>query len=294
MFDIHNYDKDEYEKERKERLVQESDIKSEEEYKQPKEQLHEEPRQEVEGSSKRALIGILLLGTVGFIGYLALGNQKNDTNSIPTKTEPTSLVQENNTKESESTNQDKPKEELITTTTTVPAIKAEPKEESITTTTQPKQDRQNIIGNDALTDTIQKELLNISTSSPTPTKEKEPVVTTISQVKDNPIEPESTPTPVVKEDPTATPTPTITPTKEPIVKKVHTKPKRKHAKAKHKKVVKKPKRRFVIVRRGDTLASISKKFYGNSMKFKRIIRANYSIKSSSTPLKIGQRIYVPR
>ena len=53
-------------------------------------------------------------------------------------------------------------------------------------------------------------------------------------------------------------------------------------------------RRMVIVRKGDTLASIAKKFYGNSMEFQRLIDANYKIKSSSSMLSLGQRVYVPR
>ena len=53
-------------------------------------------------------------------------------------------------------------------------------------------------------------------------------------------------------------------------------------------------RRIVVVRKGDTLASIAKRFYGNSSKFQKIIDANYKIKDEHTPLHIGQKIYVPR
>ena len=304
MFDIHNYDKDEYEKERKERLG-ESNPKSKEEHTPPPKEEWEEPRQEEkEGSSKRALIGIFLLGTVGFIGYLALGNQKSDTNPTPPKAETTNLAQETNTKEPESTTQDKPKEEpmgILTpvvqekpkeelTTTITPISQDKPKEESTSPTDQPNQEKQNTIANDALTDTIQKELLNISTNSPTPMREKEPVVTSISSTENIQKESKTTPTPITKEE-TKTEIidniPKETLVTEPItVAKV--------VKPKPKKRVKKIRRRMVIVRKGDTLASISKRFYGNSMLFNRIVRANYSIKRSSTPLKIGQRIHVPR
>lgn len=53
------------------------------------------------------------------------------------------------------------------------------------------------------------------------------------------------------------------------------------------------KTRTVIVKKGDTLALLSQKFYGNSMEFERIIRANKSIKSHKTSLKLGQKIIIP-
>jgi len=67
-------------------------------------------------------------------------------------------------------------------------------------------------------------------------------------------------------------------------------------KSKHKDIIKKVKEpnnhqyKIVTVKKGDTLASISKRFYGNSMKFKRIISANHNI---SKHLHIGQKIIVP-
>ena len=70
-------------------------------------------------------------------------------------------------------------------------------------------------------------------------------------------------------------------------------------KSKHEKTIKKvdkpkkPQYRIVTVRKGDTLASISKRFYGNPMEFKRIVRANRNIKRASSHLHIGQKIIVP-
>jgi len=52
--------------------------------------------------------------------------------------------------------------------------------------------------------------------------------------------------------------------------------------------------RIITVRDGDSLASIAQRFYGNPMDFKRIIRANYKIKSSRTHLRPGQKIVIPR
>ena len=54
------------------------------------------------------------------------------------------------------------------------------------------------------------------------------------------------------------------------------------------------KRRLVVIRKGDTLASIAKRFYGDHRKFQRIIDANYKIKNEHTRLHLGQVIYVPR
>jgi len=51
--------------------------------------------------------------------------------------------------------------------------------------------------------------------------------------------------------------------------------------------------KIVFVKKGDSLASLSQKFYGNPMKFKRIIRANPDIKNAHTRLHIGQKIIIP-
>ncbi|SFV58552.1 hypothetical protein MNB_SV-14-1056 [hydrothermal vent metagenome] len=52
--------------------------------------------------------------------------------------------------------------------------------------------------------------------------------------------------------------------------------------------------RVIIVRRGDSLASIAKRFYGNDMDFKRIIRANPRIKNSKTHIHLGEKLIIPR
>jgi len=56
----------------------------------------------------------------------------------------------------------------------------------------------------------------------------------------------------------------------------------------------KKRRRFIIVERGDSLASISKAIYGNTERMSTIIRANYRIKSKRSLLRLGQKVYVPR
>jgi|GEM_PF-3229931 len=60
--------------------------------------------------------------------------------------------------------------------------------------------------------------------------------------------------------------------------------------------VKRAKKRpnFIVIRvkEGDTLASISERFYGNPMYYKRIIRANRGLRRGRH-LKVGQRLIIP-
>jgi len=56
----------------------------------------------------------------------------------------------------------------------------------------------------------------------------------------------------------------------------------------------KTKRRYIIVEKGNTLAMIAKKFYGDERAISKIIRANHRIKSSRSMLRLGQKVYVPR
>jgi len=94
----------------------------------------------------------------------------------------------------------------------------------------------------------------------------------------------------------------IVPIESEEVKKKITKPKvvkKKIAKKKitKKKVAKKKiaKKKIIIrVKKGDTLESISKRFYGSSLKYQKIINANHKIKNKHTRLHIGQKIYIPR
>jgi nucleoid-associated protein YgaU len=77
----------------------------------------------------------------------------------------------------------------------------------------------------------------------------------------------------------------VTPLKKKVIKRIVTK------KSKPKIILEKSK--IAIVRKGDTLAKISKRFYGSTQEFQRIILANKSIKSHKTSLKIGQKIIIP-
>ncbi len=53
-------------------------------------------------------------------------------------------------------------------------------------------------------------------------------------------------------------------------------------------------RRYIIVEKGNTLAMIAKKFYGDEKAVSKIVRANRKIKSSRSLLHLGQKVYVPR
>ena len=51
--------------------------------------------------------------------------------------------------------------------------------------------------------------------------------------------------------------------------------------------------RTIFVQHGDTLASLSEEFYGNSMAFHKIINANSSLSNESHTIYVGQKIYIP-
>ena len=51
--------------------------------------------------------------------------------------------------------------------------------------------------------------------------------------------------------------------------------------------------RVVLVKKGDTLASLAEKYYGNSMKFNRIIESNKHLNKDSKIIQIGQKLNIP-
>ena len=51
--------------------------------------------------------------------------------------------------------------------------------------------------------------------------------------------------------------------------------------------------RVILVEKGDTLASISEAYYGNSMEFNKIIEANEHLSEESNIIHIGQKLNVP-
>jgi len=51
--------------------------------------------------------------------------------------------------------------------------------------------------------------------------------------------------------------------------------------------------RVILVEQGDTLGSISEKFYGNSMEFDKIIEANEKLNNNSQVIHVGQKLNIP-
>jgi len=51
--------------------------------------------------------------------------------------------------------------------------------------------------------------------------------------------------------------------------------------------------RVILVEKGDTLGSISEKYYGNSMNFDKIIKANEKLNKDSQVIHIGQKLSIP-
>jgi nucleoid-associated protein YgaU len=70
--------------------------------------------------------------------------------------------------------------------------------------------------------------------------------------------------------------------------------KKEKPKPKPKIIPKKETTSVVTIKKGDTLASIAKKFYGDHKEFKRIVSANPSIKNERSSLKVGQKVIIPR
>ncbi|MGI8965707.1 MAG: LysM peptidoglycan-binding domain-containing protein, partial [Limisphaerales bacterium] len=66
----------------------------------------------------------------------------------------------------------------------------------------------------------------------------------------------------------------------------------KNARAEKKAAGKKPGRSYVV-RRGDTLASISRKFYKSSGRWKQILDANSNVVDDPGNLKVGQKLTIP-
>ena len=293
MFDIHNYDKEEYEKERQDRLRKEERV---EEQKKPHNQERDEDENQFDyykkdnpksNNSKRSLLSLALLGTVGVIGYLGFNYGGGSSLKEPQREINSTTVEQSKEREIH---------DEANKTITLDSPKSEKEKEN-------------------LVDISNKEIESISTTTPIVSKEKSPDVTDsnreekkteIDSVKTTAVNslastpnitaptPTSAKTIIVKNE--STPTPTPTPKKEKIeVKKKVITPKPKVVKKEKREVtVERKKRRVVTVKKGDTLASISKRFYGNSMKFDKIIRANRRIRSQSTSLRLGEKLWIPR
>ena len=52
-------------------------------------------------------------------------------------------------------------------------------------------------------------------------------------------------------------------------------------------------RRIVVVKKGDTLATLSKKYYGDSISYSKILKANKSLSQTSFTIFVGQELILP-
>ena len=245
----------------------ESELKEKEETFYFDENIHndnEEYHQEEKKSPSRkilpALFGITSIGIMGYFGFNYF-----DKESV-------NQTENNNTK-------------------TVIIEKKEPKE--ITTYIEElaiKQDAKIIEDNVIATLSAQKEQAKEKEkekiSEPTPIKTIEAIPKEI-EIEKKEVEVENSPKKIEKKEEEVV---VVAVQKKEIVKKEKIVQKKKTNILKYETI----KQRVRTVKSGDTLASIAKRFYGNAMDFKRIIRANPRIRSSKTSLHLGQKIIIPR
>ena len=228
------------------------------------------------------------LTTIGIIGYFGFNYLQQD-NNIETKNKVVAGVADTNTSSVNGT-----KEELISYYVGQ-SLEAKKKSKSVEETTEP----------------IKKVIETTPTIKEPETIEKEsPKIESITkEVKTAPIviekEIEEKKEPVVKEAPIVETEKIVISEKEEIKEESITKTEERvleaikaeeSVKTEKKKEIfyDKIKPRVVTIRDNDSLVSLAERFYGNSMDFKRIIRANSKIRSSKTPLRLGQKIVIPR
>ncbi|HHS92161.1 MAG TPA: LysM peptidoglycan-binding domain-containing protein, partial [Campylobacterales bacterium] len=257
--------------------------------------VEEKVEEEPNGFKKLYFIVVLML--VAILGYLGFNFlQKNETSQPSTETIVASPI--NNQKSS--VTKEVEAKELSAITSITPAVKKveekttpvttqeQEKEKSVTTiaSVMPKVEKtQEVIPPLATESTKEKLLVKESTKQEAPKQEKVALTQEKSVTKAEPLEIKLTQV-KLREAP-----------KPEIKKSKVVKAKPPKAATKKTKVVKKKtpskKPRIVTVKKGDTLALIAKRYYGNAMEFKHIVRANPKIKSHKTPLKLGQKLLVP-
>jgi nucleoid-associated protein YgaU len=220
------------------------------------------PYQEEEKSSKKkSLLPLFGIATVGIIGYLGFNSlQQESINQTPKN----SIVTELN-----STQTERNDTKVEVKATNIPKEETNYYVEALSIPKNPIESEQTIEPTIISTPPIIKE-------------EKKPIIKVIETVEAQSIEKKEIEiVQTIKEE--------VKP-KE-IIKFVEQKIKKEQPSIlKYEKI----KPRIVKVRVGDTLASISERFYGNPMEFKRIIRANSQLRSEKTALRLGDRIIIPR
>lgn len=232
-----------------------------------------------EDNNKKILIPIVSVIVIGIVGYFGVNYLQQDNKK---DVEKANIIKE----EVKSNNTIGDKAEIDTKVTPTPIVeKSEPD-------TKPKE---------IIASVLEKQEPKVVVT-PTPVEKVEKVEKEVKEVKDiekKEPEPKKVVSPTVKNETTSESIEDMQKKViQTLVEKSKSKEHKKVVKAKSKEIKKaekpkKPQYRVITVKKGDTLASISKRFYGNPMKFKRIIRANRDIKRASAHLRLGQKIIVP-
>jgi nucleoid-associated protein YgaU len=261
----------------------------------------EEVKEEVEEDNKKIGIVLLAVGAIGILGYLGVNYLQNDTK--PTPNSP-AVASDKETKESVAKNEDNTssanKENLIakvepaTVTTATPTKEPTSKSIKADETAPIEGNDKNVI----IIEDLKKPSKTADNSKSQKDKRREEeeskiVTEVIKKIKEreSKIAKKSQADEVDKEK-------SQNNKRVAEVKKVEKKVVKREVKRVVKKVVKraKPKRpqyRVITIKKGDTLASLAERFYGNPMDFKRIIRANRDIRRASSSLKPGQKVIIP-
>jgi len=230
------------------------------------EEIEEEIEEEEDTRAKGVfltLIGIGLLGLIGYVGFNYVQSGQTDKNSSNVSKENESLIKNLKEKLSlkkTSTEINQTEKPLLATTLT-PSKKVEapvPKKEEVIKEKNVTQ---------AEIEKVESKKIEVTKVAIVKEEPKKEAITKVEIAQEEPKEEEVTKVEMVKEEP-----------KKVVTKKV---------------IIKKVKHRIVTIKKGDTLASIAEKFYGNPMDFKRIIRANRSIRNQHSHLFLGEKIIVP-
>jgi len=264
----------------------------------------EEYQEEKKKSSKKVLPILLGITTIGVMGYLGVKylNQDKQVNQTPNNIISNHIVNKKADKKADKittyTEELAMKKELSAieknVISSLSAYKAEAKEPEV------KEDVKEIVKEPV----VKKDVKEIV---------KEPVVKEdIKEIVNKPVVKEEKEIEKKIDDVPASTIKTIEPISIPKDIKIESKKKKeeKIVVVKKKEIIKKNKivqkkkidiikyepikPRIIRVRRGESLASIAKRFYGNDMDFRRIIRANSRIRSSKTHLRFGEKIIIPR
>ena len=204
------------------------------------------------------LLGIIFIGAAGYYGFTTLKNSTIDKSLVVTETKPT---------------EESPKE----------PSKQEIEKKSIPTVVTEKVVK---------TDVEKKEVKKKKSTESTPTRYVEELAILTKDINGivNKEEP-ALEKKLAKADYKPLPAVKKVVAKKAIVKKVVLK---KPKKIVQKVFYEKVKPRIIHVKKGDTLAVLAKRYYGNVMAFKSIVRANRRLKSSKTSLRLGEKLIIPR